>query len=161
MHVPDPPAEAPAQQPQPVQTASNEGAPPVSLPRFDDDTIPRSSASQTDDLIRKATDAALDFTQGLPNYVCQELMARYQSDSNPPHWQALDIVSAAVVYENGKEDYRNLAINGRAINKKMEELNGAWSTGEFGTILIDLFSPATAADFRYKGHVALGRMHTN
>jgi hypothetical protein len=123
----------------------------VELPRFEDERIPQ-GAVHGDDLIRKATDAALDFTEGLPNYVCQEMMARYQSDgSNPPHWQPLDVVSANVVYENGKEDYRNLAINGKQVNKKMEEMGGAWSTGEFGTVLIDLFSPATAADFRPKG----------
>jgi hypothetical protein len=79
------------------------------------------------------------------------MMARYQSDSNPPHWQPIDVISAAVVYENGREDYRNLAVNGKAINKKMEDLEGAWSTGEFGTILVDLFSPGTAAEFKPKG----------
>jgi hypothetical protein len=150
LHVPDPPAEPPAAQ-QPVQSAANAAPPqPVELPRFEDEKI-APAATQGDDLIRKATDAALDFTEALPNYVCQEMMARYQGEGNPPHWQPLDVVSAAVVYENGKEDYRNLAINGKPVGKKMEELNGAWSTGEFGTILIDLFSPATAADFRPKG----------
>ena len=120
------------------------------IPRFDDgserESIPRTSG---DDLIRKATDAALDFTETLPNYVCQEMMARYQSETAPAQWQALDVVSADVVYENHQESYRNLAINGRKINKKMNELDGAWSTGEFGTVLIDLFSPATAADFHF------------
>jgi hypothetical protein len=32
----------------------------------------------------------------------------------------------------------------------MEETGGSWSTGEFGTVLIDLFSPATAADFHFQ-----------
>jgi hypothetical protein len=150
LHVPDLENEAPPAQKEPAQTASNADPAPVRLPRFDDDTIPR-SAVQGDDLIRKATDAAFDFTQGLPNYVCKEMMARYQSEATPPQWQPLDVVSANVIYENGKEDYRNLAINGKAVNKKIDELNGSWSTGEFGTILIDLFSPATAADFHYKG----------
>jgi hypothetical protein len=33
------------------------------------------------------------------------------------------------------------------VKKKMEELSGSWSTGEFGTLLRDLFSPSTAAAF--------------
>jgi hypothetical protein len=149
LHVPDPPAEKPAQAqpPKPAETAV--ASTPPSLPRFDDDTIPPPVA-QGDDLIRKATDAAFDFTAGLPNYVCKEMMARYQSDSKPPHWQPLDVISANVIYENGKEDYRNLAINGKPVTKKMDEMGGSWSTGEFGTILINLFSPETAADFHYK-----------
>ena len=146
---------APQPQGQTQQAASNPAQDLVTLPRFDDDAIPR-AVTHGDDLIRKATDAALDFTESLPNYECKEQMARYQSDSNPPSWRAIDIVSASVVYENGKEDYRNLAINGKALNKKMDELDGAWSTGEFGTVLIDLFSPATAADFRPKGSSRAG-----
>jgi len=106
-----------------------------------------------DDLIRKATDAAFDFTQNLPNYVCLELINRYQSETKPANWQAIDRIQTNVVYENGKEDYRNLMVNGRAVNKTMEQMDGAWSTGEFGTMLVNLFSPATAADFRYS-HVS-------
>jgi hypothetical protein len=32
----------------------------------------------------------------------------------------------------------------------MEETGGAWSTGEFGTILINLFAPYTAANFHFR-----------
>src|SRR4029450_14014063 len=74
----------------------------------------------------------------------------FVSTSHIVSWQAQDVVSAEVVYENGKESYRNLAINGKPIKKGMEELSGSWSTGEFGTLLRDLFSPATAASFRYR-----------
>ena len=92
----------------------------------------------------------MDFTETLPNYVCTEMIARYQSDRNPPNWQALDVVGAEVVYENGKEDYRKVTVNGKAVNKKIEDTGGAWSTGEFGTVLINLFNPATAAEFHYR-----------
>jgi len=34
--------------------------------------------------------------------------------------------------------------------KKIEETGGAWSTGEFGTVLVDLFSPATNAVFKFR-----------
>jgi hypothetical protein len=54
------------------------------------------------------------------------------------------------VYENRKESYRNVAINGKKTGKGMQDLDGAWSTGEFGTALVDLFSPATNARFTYK-----------
>lgn len=100
-------------------------------------------------MIRKAADAALDFTETLPAYVCQEMMARFQSISRPVNWQALDVVTANLVYENGKEEYKDIAVNGKP-KKNMEETGGAWSTGEFGTVLVDLFSPATAAAFHYR-----------
>jgi len=151
------------EQPAPVQTASSANSPAVPLPgaagppatapsvmrseRIDDESLP---ARHEDALIRKAQETALEFTETLPNYVCQEMIARFYSETTPVSWRPLDVVSSEVVYENGKEDYRNLAINGKPVKKGMEELSGAWSTGEFGTMLIDLFSPATSADFRFR-----------
>jgi hypothetical protein len=153
-------AEAVAPPPSIARDAANPAGalpPPGSRPesaapvyREADDDSPSLIARQGDDLIRKATDAALDFTETLPNYVCTEMIARYQSETTRPNWQPIDVVSAEVIYENHKESYRNLTRNGKKIDKKMEELDGAWSTGEFGSQLIDLFSPATAATFRYK-----------
>jgi hypothetical protein len=103
-----------------------------------------------DPRIEKAREAAANFTESLPNYVCQEQMARFGSQTHIVNWQPIDIVSTEVVYENGKERYRNVAVNGKATKKKMEELGGSWSTGEFGTVLMDVLSPATAADFRFR-----------
>jgi hypothetical protein len=71
-------------------------------------------------------------------------------------WQPLDVVSTELVYEDGHEHYRNIAINGKATKKGIEELPGSWSTGEFGTVLADLFSPATAADFRFRNQARAG-----
>jgi hypothetical protein len=102
-----------------------------------------------DPLVQKASDAALDFTETLPNYVVQEVASRYESTSSPPSWHAIDVVSADLVFENYKENYRNITINGKPTTKPLEE-TGAWSTGEFGTLLVDLFSPATAAEFHYR-----------
>ncbi len=101
-------------------------------------------------MIEKAKDVAESFTETLPNYICQQFTARFVNTSHITSWQAQDVVSAEVVYESGRESYRNLAINGKPIKKGMEELSGSWSTGEFGTLLRDLFSPATAATFRYR-----------
>ena len=148
--TPEPPAEPPK------QIAGNLPLPAADLPQRAaapekaEDQSPLGS-HQEDPLIRKATEAALEFTESLPNYVCQEMMSRAESSSQPANWSPMDVVSVEVVYENGRENYRNLAVNGKATSKKMEELGGAWSTGEFGTVLIDLFSPATAAEFQSRG----------
>ncbi len=107
-------------------------------------------ASASAVLIERAREWALSFTTSLPNYVCQQFTTRYLKLPGQSGWQAKDVVSANVVYENGKEDYRNIAINGKAQSKKMEELPGSWSTGEFGTTLRSLFHPGRRAAFRYR-----------
>jgi hypothetical protein len=108
------------------------------------------TAPPPDPRIEKARSAASAFTDTLPDYVCQEQMARFASTTHIVDWRPLDIVSAEIVYEKGRERYGKLAINGKPTKKTIEELPGAWSTGEFGTVLVDILSPATAADFRYR-----------
>src|ERR1035438_2148844 len=137
---PAPPSAAPAHE----LSARNEPPaadrePPVRGPQRPEEVV-----------IEKAREAAGSFLESLPNYFCQEIMTRYQSESNSKNWQPHDVVSMALVYENGKESYRNLAINGKATKKSIEDLSGSWSTGEFGSVLADVFSPATAADFEYR-----------
>jgi hypothetical protein len=100
------------------------------------------------ELVDRAHEVAARFLEGLPNYVCQEQTTRYVSETRRPNWNVQDIVSAELVYEDGKESYRNLQINGKASKKPPEE-SGAWSTGEFGTILASLFAPQSAAEFKY------------
>ena len=141
---PAPPSAAPSAAPAPELSARNEPPeedrePPVRGPQRPEEVI-----------IEKAREAAGSFLESLPNYYCQEIMTRYQSESNSKNWQARDVVSMALVYENGKESYRNLAINGKATKKNIEDLSGSWSTGEFGSVLADIFSPATGADFEYR-----------
>jgi outer membrane biosynthesis protein TonB len=157
-HAQEPPPvqQAEARLPAPAPVAAPAAAAPGEIRNSDEDAAPRSIPRHGDDLIRRATDAALEFTEGLPNYVCTEMITRYQSGATKGSWQPLDVVSADVVYENHKESYKNLKRNGKSLDKKMEEMDGAWSTGEFGTVLIDLFSPATAADFHYKKDSRVG-----
>ena len=87
------------------------------------DIIPTMRRGQGDDLIRKATDAALEFTETLPAYVCQEMMTRYQGEGKPTRWSAIDIVTMNLVFENNKEDYRDITVNGKP-KKSLEETAG-------------------------------------
>ena len=110
---------------------------------------PRAGQSPSDDpLIAKAQDAALSFSEALPNFLCEERMQRFSRDSRMIGWKPLDTISAEVIYEDGRESYRNLKINDRPTVQKMEQLSGSWSTGEFNTTLRNLFHPASAAVFQ-------------
>jgi hypothetical protein len=108
--------------------------------------VPRGNAHMA--LIEQAREAAANFLEGLPNYVCQEQTTRYVSETRTPTWNVVDVVSAEVVYDDHQESYRNLQINGRPTKKSPED-SGAWSTGEFGTILGNLFAPQSATEFKY------------
>ena len=114
------------------------------------DSAPTRSLSPAEPLIERAREAAFEFSEKLPNFICQEFMSRFAQrgrEENMP----LDVVSAEIIYEDGQESYRNVKINNRPTHKSLEEIDGAWSTGEFASTLLGLFSPNTDAQFRSGG----------
>ena len=99
-------------------------------------------------LIAKTKEWSQTFTQGLPNFVCRQLTTRYQEENKSSGFQPIDIVTATVVYEDGHESYRDITVGGHKVDKKMQDIGGSTSTGEFASTLASLFSDYTQADFR-------------
>jgi len=134
-------------------------APPVVGPA-DASSVERQAASRQampmgrsgDPVIEGAREAAYQFTESLPNYVVKQFTTRYQTDTahgNRTSWQALDIVTADVVCENGKESYKNILINGKPSREDVEK-TGSWSPPQFATVLQAILAPGTDADFHGK-----------
>jgi hypothetical protein len=97
-------------------------------------------------LIDRARVATLQFSQKLPNFICQEFMSRFTRQGRGEK-TLQDIVSADIIYEDGKETYRNVKINNRPTDKHLQDIDGAWSTGEFASALLDLLDPASKTHF--------------
>ena len=127
-------------------------APPPVVPAVEEpERVPEPEADKEEDpFIVKARQMAFDFTETLPAYLAKQLVTRYIAQSLKAGFQAVDRVASDVVYENGAEHYRNVTLNGKAAKGKVEE-TGSWSRGEFGTVVKDLFSGSTAADFQSNG----------
>jgi len=113
------------------------------------DSAPTRSLNPPATLIEKAREAAFEFSENLPNFICQEFMARFSQRGREE--RPLDVVSAEIIYSNGQESYRNVKINDRPTQEKLEEIGGSWSTGEFASTLLSLFAPNTDAQFRSGG----------
>ena len=155
-----PTAKKMAELPPPNYTAT-EDAPVLKQPgtapkTADAAAVPANLGRPGDTVIEKAREAAANYLASLPNYFCQQLTARYQSDHPKTGWDALDVVSADVAYEDGRETYKNVKIGNKATNKSIDEIGGTRSTGEFSSILTDLLDPGTNAIFRRSGSDTLG-----
>jgi hypothetical protein len=111
------------------------------------DSVPR---RPTESLIERAREAAFEFSEKLPNFICEEFMSRFTKRGREEE-MSLDVVSAELIYEDTHETYRNVKINDRPTDKHLEEIGGSWSTGEFATTLLDLFHPDTDARFQSGG----------
>jgi hypothetical protein len=126
-----------------VPGPANSAAASVAAPQF----IP----VQEDPIIVKAKEAAAAFVGVLPNFFCRQLTTRYESDRPKDGWQAIDTISADLAYEDGHESYTNIKVGNKPHKGTMQDVGGNWSTGEFASLLDDLFDPATAATFRKSG----------
>jgi len=154
---------------EPVSTERTERAAPVNIDEADrptlrsksgraptaeerDADLPRLSAPPPsgDQVIDDARDAAATFSAELPNFIVQQVTTRYQGTGYHNDWRAMDVVTTDVAVVDGKEDYRNIKINGRASTRAIEN-TGSWSTGEFTITLQDIFQPSTAAVFKKRG----------
>lgn len=145
--------------PQPAPSGANpeSAGAPASSPSPPDAGSPISrgpapaKASESLSLIERARLVAYEFNDTLPNFICDELVMRYQSVRRVPDWTYRDRVEVELLYVDGKEDYRNVRRNGKLLKKGSPEDSGSWSTGEFGTVLTDIFSSATKAQFKRRG----------
>jgi hypothetical protein len=86
-------------------------------------------------LIQRAREAAIAYDNQLPNYICDEFVTRWQTLTLPPVWETQPVVEAELTYFDGKEEYRNIRVNGKRIKKGGPEDSGTWSYNEFGSML--------------------------
>jgi hypothetical protein len=112
-------------------------------------STPTRSLNPSEALIERAREAAFEFSEKLPNFICQEVMSRFSQRGRQE--MPLDVVSADIIYDDAHETYRNVKINDRPTDRGMQEIGGSWSTGEFATTLLELLHPDTQAQFRSGG----------
>jgi hypothetical protein len=117
---------------------------------------PPPSAEEQKGIIAEARRGALDYTRNLPDYLCLQVTRRFVDPSGlEMDWLKYDEVKTRVSYVDQRENYELISINNQLTNKGFDEIGGATSTGEFGSILAEIFSPSTAAEFRWARHALL------
>jgi hypothetical protein len=115
----------------------------------DDKPVSAKRGGPGSELLARTTEWAATFTQGLPNFVCQQFTTRYTEVSRSEGWQAQDVVTAKVIYEDGREKYQDITVGGKKTNKSMMDVGGSTSTGEFASMLSSIFDPARNTDFKF------------
>lgn len=92
----------------------------------------------------RETEAAMD--RALPNFLCREVVQRYEDTAGLNQWELQDTLSAEVLYSHRTgETYRDIRVNGRPTRSSWRDLSGDISTGEFGSLLHSLLSNPDAA----------------
>ena len=94
--------------------------------------------------------AALNYSKWLPNLICNERIRR-ESDWGTGNMVRGDDLTVQVSYVNQKESYRVIARGRHKADQRLENIPGAVSQGEFGSMLRWIFEPDAQAVFEWQG----------
>jgi hypothetical protein len=116
---------------------------------------PPPNSEEQGKIIDEAREYAVNYTKNLPNFLCTQVTRRKAAPANrvdnegEPSWQTMDTLTIRLSYFEQKEDYKLIMVNNQMTTQKYESLGGATSTGEFGSMLHEIFSPSTEARFEW------------
>jgi hypothetical protein len=103
-------------------------------------------------ILEEITEGARNYTRDLPNFICLQVTRRYGDVSGHENYRLIDTIAERLSYYEQKEDYKVVSINGVPAlgDAKHEQKNGASSSGEFGSILKEIFAPETETQFDWE-----------
>jgi hypothetical protein len=128
--------------------------PAAALPLFD--APPPPTSEEQAKTIDQARTLALEYTGTLPNFLCTETVRRYAAGKNAGVWKRRDVLTIALAFTDKGEQYKLLTIDGHPTNKKLADVGGTMSNGEFGSLLKVIFTPKYAATFEWERWTRLG-----
>ena len=107
------------------------------------------------DLLERTRKATLGAAQQMPDYLVKQQITRSRALGTTSNWNVYDRLSIAVSYrQTVGEQYKLLSVNGMPPSVDEQEgstygdkLGGTTSTGEYVSMLTELFEPATRAEF--------------
>jgi hypothetical protein len=93
---------------------------------------------------------ALSYTKNLPNYVCVQTTRRRIEPTERGYLPQGDEVQELLSFVDGKESYKVEMVNGKSQpNMKHDQLGGVVTSGEFGSMLFNIFNPDSDAEFHW------------
>jgi hypothetical protein len=114
-----------------------------------DQAAARAAALARLPLLEQARYHAGEFMEELPNFIVTQFVTRYAQTPQQKDWQVQDKLEVELSYRAKEgEKFKLLRLNGKPTNQTYEQLGGATSTGEFGSMLAALFSQRSQAEFK-------------
>jgi len=135
-----------------TDSASLPAAPaPVVAPKVTAAPIPAPDAETQQKVLAAITQDAVNYSEGLPNFICMQVTRRYVAQNGSDNFRLTDTIAEKLSYFEHKEDYKVISVNGTPVtNRKHEQLGGATSSGEFGSMLYEIFSPESHTEFQWE-----------
>ena len=120
----------------------------------------RPAADEQRRTIDAAREIAVHYTSKLPDFICNEQVDR--TDSVLPNNNIkTDRLTIQLSYFGQKERQKLVSLNGRPTDRPLESLTGLITGGEFGSLLLGIFDPSSAAEFQWKDSTTLRKRAAN
>ena len=110
---------------------------------------PPPSAADQKKALADATDYVLNYEKNLPNFICTQVTRRY-GDPGTGSFRAFDTINERLTYFDHHEDYKVITRNNEPVEVSHDKLQGAKSSGEFGSIMREIFAPQTETKYAWE-----------
>lgn len=120
---------------------------PEELPKFNLPAVP--SPEELLAAIHHARVYALNYAAHLPDFLCNETVERFEDIGGKGNWDKKDVLGVKLSYLDHAEDYHLTTLNGHPTTQSFQSMRGAWSQGEFGSMMLEVFVPESHAQFRW------------
>ncbi|HWC96821.1 MAG TPA: hypothetical protein VG456_08730 [Candidatus Sulfopaludibacter sp.] len=105
---------------------------------------------QTPEMLEKARLVAINYTKSLPDFICTEVIHRYETYRTNMMPRETDVLTLQLGYFQMHESYKMVSRNGKPSDQSLESIGGAFSMGEFGSKLLLIFHPVSKTAFEFK-----------
>jgi hypothetical protein len=117
------------------------------------------SYGQDTAVLEGARRTALNYTKSLPDFICSEVVHRYETYGTSAVPRQTDVLTLQLGYFQLRESYKLVSRNGKPSDQSLETVGGAFSQGEFGSKLLLIFHPASKTEFEFKKMATIGSRH--
>ena len=126
-------------------------AAPAPAPKLTAALIPGPSDEDQKKVLAAITENAIHYSAGLPDFICMQVTRRYMAQNGSDNFRLTDTIAERLSYNEHHEDYKVISVNGTPVaNRKHEQLGGAMSSGEFGSMLYEIFDRESRTEFQWE-----------
>jgi hypothetical protein len=129
----------------PAATATAVAKPEPVLP-------PAPSPAEQKQIVDEVRENSLNYTRSLPDYLCRQLTKRRIDPTGDGNWRDTDVILEQLSFFDQKENYKVVMVNSSMVTNNMQhdQLGGATSSGEFGSILRAIFTPDSQTELQWE-----------
>jgi hypothetical protein len=143
-----------------TSTSLPKAAPPPPKPVYVPPPPPNSIEQKR--ILSEVTDYAINYTSRMPDFICTQVTRRYVDPSGMAFWQKRDTITERLSFFEKHEDYKVVLINNQPVGDiAHERLGGAVSSGEYASVMKEIFDPSSDTQFEWERWATLRgrRMH--